>query len=63
MSDLNANGVPLSRIADLAVGDEVLIGPDFYAEITAVEERTFTVCTEYGGVMRISPDAITSVPE
>lgn len=62
-AELNPAGVPYSRIAQLAAGDEILIGPDFYAEITAVEAHTFVVRTEYGSVMRISPAAIHAIAE
>ena len=62
MSDSNTYGVPLTRIAALAVGDEVLIGPDFYATITEVRDRGFEIETEYGDVMRVSADAIESIP-
>lgn len=61
--ELNPAGVAYSRIEQLEAGDEVFLGPDFSAEITAVEEKTFTVYTEYGRVMRITPDAITAIPE
>jgi preprotein translocase subunit YajC len=60
---LNPAGVPYSRIAQLTTGAEILIGPDFYAEVTAVEAHTFTIRTEYGSVMRISPDAIHAIAE
>lgn len=62
-TELNPSGVPYSRIAQLRVGDEILIGSDFYAEITTIEASTFVVRTEYGAVMRISPDAIHALAE
>ncbi len=55
-------GVPLARIAELSAGDEILIGPDFYATITEVRERGFEIETEYCAVMRVSADAIESIP-
>ena len=62
MADLNPSGIPLSRIAQLSAGDEVLIGPDFYATITAAQENSFVVRTEYGSVMRITAAAIQALP-
>lgn len=62
MSETNTYGVSLSRIAELSVGDEILIGPDFYATITEVRDRGFEIQTEYGAVMRVSADAIESIP-
>lgn len=63
MSPQNPAGVAYSRIGQLEVGDEVLLGPDFYAEIEMVEATSFIVRTEYGRILRITPDAITAIPE
>jgi len=60
--DCNENGVPRSRIAELAVDDEILIGPDFYATITAVHDGKFDIVNEYGRLMRINPAAIWAIP-
>jgi hypothetical protein len=60
--DLNENGVPRSRIAELAVGDEILIGPDFYATITVVHDGKFDIVNEHGRSMRINPAAIWALP-
>jgi hypothetical protein len=60
--DCNENGVPRSRIAELAVGDEILIGPDFYATITVVHDGKFDIVNEHGRPMRINPAAIWALP-
>lgn len=60
--DCNENGVPRSRIAELAVGDEILIGPDFYATITVVHDGKFDIVNEHGRLMRINPAAIWALP-
>mgnify|MGYP000983347354 CR=1 FL=1 len=62
MADRSPSGIPLSRIAQLTAGDDVLIGPDFYATITSVEQNSFVVRTEYGAVMRITAAAIHALP-
>ena len=62
MAALNPSGVPLSRIAQLSVDDEVLIRPDFYATIESVEDNSLVVRTEYGAVMRITAAAIQAIP-
>ena len=62
MAGINPSGVPLSRIAQLSVDDEVLIGPDFYATIESVEDNSLVVRTEYGAVMRITAAAIQAIP-
>jgi preprotein translocase subunit YajC len=60
--EFNRNGVPRSRIAELAVGDEILIGPDFHATILAVRDGKFDIETEYGRLMRITAAAIEAIP-
>ena len=62
MAEANPHGVPLARIAALGVGDEVLIGPDFYATIVEVKSNGFVVCTEYGSAMGVTAAAIEAIP-
>lgn len=62
MADTNQHGIPLSRIDELAAGDEILIGPDFYAEILAVRDGGYLeICTEYGDAMRVHVDAVEAI--
>lgn len=60
--EVNMHGVPRSRIAELTVGDEILIGPDFHATILAVRDGKFDIETEYGRLIRITASAIEALP-
>lgn len=61
MAGTNPNGIPLAQIEKLAPGDEILIGPDFHAEIKAVHDGRFDIVTEYGTPMRITAAAIEGI--